>query len=209
MEKTLVIGASGKIGQLLLPLLISSNIPVVAMVRDSNKLVPMDGVEIVEADIEGEFGFALKNCNRVIFSAGSGATTGLDKTFLVDLWGARKAIDYAKATSIQHFVMISSRGADNPDKGPTAIKPYLIAKHFADEYLVNSGVTYTILRPGRLTDDDGQGLITSDRPNNPEEQAISRIDTARVVLHCLKNPAVKNKIYELYKGDSPINRTIV
>ena len=209
MEKTLVIGASGKIGRLLLPLLISANIPIVAMVRDSNKLVPMDGVEIVEADIEGEFGFALKNCNRVIFSAGSGTTTGLDKTFLVDLWGARKAIDYAKATSIQHFVMISSRGADNPDKGPAAIKPYLIAKHFADEYLVNSGVPYTILRPGRLTDDDGQGCITSDRPNNPEEQVISRIDTATVVLHCLKNVATKNRIYELYKGDSPIDRTII
>ncbi|MES9970527.1 MAG: SDR family oxidoreductase [Candidatus Thiodiazotropha sp.] len=208
MNRTLVIGSSGKIGKQLLPMLADSGIHIVAMVRDSHKLPKIKGVEVLQANLEDEFEYAFKNCNRVIFSAGSGASTGLDKTLLIDLWGARKAIDYSIQHNIQHFVMVSSRGADNPDHGPSAIKPYLVAKCFADEYLEKSGVPYTILRPGRLTDDEGGGLITTKRPTEEEMQTISRLDTAKVIVRVLQNRSCINKIYELYKGDVPINSAI-
>lgn len=208
MKKVLVIGASGKIGNILINEYSESIAPAVAMVRN-RKMANFDqSIDVVEADLEQNIDFVMNGCSTVIFTAGSGADTGLDKTLLVDLWGARNAIDAAKSNGIEHFIMVSSRGADNPNNGPLAIKPYLVAKHFADEYLIHSGLNYTILRPGRLTDDDGSGLINTSRPKDPEKQIISRKDTAKVIVHCLNNKSVNNKIYELYEGRDPIGSAI-
>lgn len=208
MKKTLVIGASGKIGQILLSRYSEDIAPAVAMVRNRKKLDARLSAEIVEADLEQDIAFAMEGCSTVIFTAGSGAATGLDKTLLVDLWGARRAVDAAKSQGVEHFIMVSSRGADNPDNGPERIKPYLVAKHFADEYLIQSGLCYTILRPGRLTDEEGSGLIKTVRPEDPEMQFISRDDTAKVIVHCLNNPSVHNKIYELFKGQDAIESVV-
>lgn len=204
MSKTLVIGAGGKIGTILVSQLADLNRASVAMVRDKNKCSFPESIEVVEADLEHDVKFAMEGCSSVVFTAGSGGHTGLDKTLLVDLWGACKAIDAAKECGIQHFMMVSARGADNPDLGLETIKPYLVAKHFADKHLIGSGLNYTILRPGRLTDEAGTGLIKTVRPENREEQFIAREDVARVIVHCLQNEAVLGKIYELYDGSEKI-----
>lgn len=209
MNKVLVIGASGQIGQRLLSILSSKHIPTIAMVRNAKKLpTPNSNIEVIEADLEGEFSHAMQGCSTVVFTAGSGPTTGLDKTFLVDLWGAAKAIDTAKAHNIKHFIMVSSRGAGNPDNGPVAIKPYCIAKHFADEHLVRSGLNYTILRPGRLTDAPIKSTISTTRPAAPEAQFISREITAQAIAHCINNRAVDGKIFELYEGEKTLSELL-
>ena len=205
MDKILVIGASGKIGKKLVKQLAQEGQTVRAMVRTAEKQQEIDGydAEVVIGDLEGAFEHALEGCDTIIFTAGSGGHTGADKTLLVDLWGAMKVIDCAVENSIRHFIMVSSRGADNPENGPVAIKYYLVAKHVADDYLTRSGLTYTILRPGRLLDEPGTGLITTLRPADPNQQIISRDDTAQAVIHCLHNAATENKIFELYRGDVP------
>ena len=209
MNKVLVIGATGQVGQMVVDRLASKGIAVRAMVRDSDKAKFSSNVEVVEADIEGDFSHVLNGCSHVIFTAGSGAGTGFDKTLLVDLWGARKAIDFALGARIDQFIMVSSRGADNPDKGPERIKPYLVAKHFADEYLKASGLPYTILQPGRLLDAHGTGYVRTDRPEAPEAQIISRDDTANAVIHCLGNTGTFNKVYELFIGDHAIDELLI
>ena len=203
MSKTLVIGSTGQIGLQLLPLLQQAGLKVVALTRNPGKLAGIAGLEIIEGDLESDFEHAFVGCERVIFTAGSGASTGADKTLLVDLWAARKAVDYALKHHLKHFVMVSSRGADNPDRGHSPIKPYLVAKCFADEYLQRSGVPYTILRPGRLTDDAATGCITTRRPEDAERQHISRADTARIITHVIRTGQSRNITYELYRGDTP------
>jgi len=207
MKKILVIGASGKIGKKITLLLIDNGYAVVALARDKSRVKELSslGAEVIEADLEEDISSAFTGCDRVVFSAGSGAESSAYKTLTIDLWGACKAIDKAKENRIKHFVMVSSRGADDPDEGPEAIKPYLVAKHFADNHLIASGLNYTILRPGRLLDECGTGLIKTSRPVNPDEQVISRDDTARVIYYCLTDNKVTGKIYELYKGSEPLN----
>lgn len=211
MKKTLIIGASGQIGEKIGRLLSEDNLCVAAMVRNKNNAskLSIPGIDIVEADLEKDFSDAYTGCDRVVFSAGSGSETSADKTLLIDLWGACKAIDLAKQNNINHFVMISSRGADNPDNGPEAIKPYLIAKHFADNHLISSGLNYTILRPGRLIDEDGTGLVKTTRPINAGDQVISREDTALAAYYCLTSDITIGKIYELYKGQTPIETALL
>ncbi|WP_096086144.1 SDR family oxidoreductase [Agaribacterium haliotis] len=211
MNKILVIGANGKIGRILCTKIAERGLACKAMLRDIHNTDFSPEVERVEADLEGDISHAMKDCDCVIFSAGSGAQTGFDKTLLIDLWGAKKAIDCAKDNNIKHFIMVSSRGADNPDNGPQRIKPYLVAKYFADDYLQKqqgSKLNYTILRPGRLTDSKACGLVRTDRPASQELQQISRADTADAIIHCLNNHKVHNKVFELFEGDRPISEAL-
>ncbi|GAA6132563.1 SDR family oxidoreductase [Halopseudomonas sabulinigri] len=208
MSKTLVIGSTGKIGSLLLPMLQQADIDTLAMARDPAKLAHLQGIDFIEANLEDDFEHAVSGCDRVVFTAGSGASTGPDKTLLIDLWAARKAVDYAIKHHVKHFVMISSRGADDPDAIDSPIKPYLVAKCMADDYLLRSGLPYTILRPGKLTDDGGTGQITTRRPEQLSAQHIARADVARVITRVLSTGQSKNVIYELYEGETPIEDLI-
>tara|TARA_R110001583_G_scaffold192327_1_gene358681 strand:- start:375 stop:893 length:519 start_codon:yes stop_codon:yes gene_type:complete len=172
MNKTLILGASGQIGNMATKQLLADGQSVIALVRDKNKLADIASdkkLDIVEADLEQDFSQAFNDCDQVIFSAGSGGKTGADKTMLIDLWAACKAIDYAKAANVSHFIMVSSIGADDPDQGSEQMKPYLVAKHMADEYLISSELNYTIFRPGSLTDDRATGKVQTQRPSSKKK----------------------------------------
>lgn len=205
MLKTLVIGAHGRIGRRLITQLAGAGLPARAMVRREEQLSELRdaGAEAVSGDLEGDFEHVLDDCGAVVFSAGSGAATGPDKTFTVDLWGAIKTLRACESRGIPRFIMISARNAGDPDSGPAARRPYLIAKHIADEYLQRSALQYTILRPGKLTDEPGTGRIRTTRPA-PEEQHISRDDVADAVVFCLQNPATAGRTFLLFQGDTPI-----
>ncbi|WP_100637298.1 SDR family oxidoreductase [Marinomonas sp. ef1] len=211
MNKTLIIGASGQIGQLVTKTLAETGEPVRALVRNKSKLDHIKGgeLEIMEADLEGDFSQAFDGIDNVIFAAGSGGSTGADKTLLIDLWAAKKAVDYAKAANVKQFIMVSSIGADDPEAIESDIKPYLVAKHMADQYLMASGVPFTIVRPGPLTNDEGQGKITIKRPNSREEMAIPRADVAKSVLFILSKDDLNGKIFELFGGTYDVDNVLV
>lgn len=202
MSKALIVGANGKIGRILVEKLNLQGTPLVAMVRSEEQAQRLreKGIEAVVGDLENPTDELLNGCDQLVFTAGSGASTGVDKTVLVDLWGACKMVDAAKRCGIKQFVMVSARNAGDPDNGPVAIKPYLVAKHFADQYLLESGVPSTVLRPGRLLDVPAEGGFTSERPADPDAQVISREGVADMIVHCLKTPATIGKIAELYRG---------
>ena len=211
MSKTLIIGASGQIGQLITKTLVETEEDARALVRDKSKLDHLEGsdLEIVEADLEGDFSQAFDGIDNVIFVAGSGGSTGADKTLLIDLWAAKKAVDYAKEANVKQFIMLSSIGADDPEAIESDIKPYLVAKHMADQYLMASGVPFTIVRPGPLTNEKGQGKITIKRPNSREEMAIPRADVAKSVLFILSKDDLNGKIFELFGGTYDVDNVLV
>jgi hypothetical protein len=69
------------------------------MVRNENQvleLLTIGAAKVVIGDLEKDFSHAFEAVNAVIFSAGSGGSTGADKTMLVDLWGSMKAVDLEK-----------------------------------------------------------------------------------------------------------------
>lgn len=212
MDKTLVIGAHGQIGKQLIGMMALAKMPVRAMVRSTSQAAELEklGAETVVADLEQALpDEAFTDCDKVVFTAGSGGQTGADKTILIDLWGAVKAIDMAKKHKIKQFVMVSARDAGDPEHGTEAIKHYNICKHFADKHLLESGVPYTILRPGRLTNDAATGLITTQRPESKEAQIITRTDVAACVLQCLDHSEAINQVDELYNGSVPIAEAFI
>lgn len=208
MSKTLIIGASGQIGKMTTQKLLDNGETVVGLVRDKTKLsdINNDNLEVVEGDLEQDFSHAFKGCDKVIFAAGSGGSTGADKTMLIDLWAACKAVDYAKAANVSQFVMVSSIGADDPSQGSDKMKPYLVAKHKADEHLMNSGLNYTVIRPGSLKDEDAKGGFQSAKPDSKEKMIITREDVADALVFTVGNAKLTNKVFELFNGEQSLEQ---
>jgi nucleoside-diphosphate-sugar epimerase len=160
-------------------------------------------------NLEGTFAPALEGSDAVVFTAGSGGGTGWEKTLMVDLWGAKRAVEACEAMGIGRFVMVSSRGAGDPQAGREPLRPYLVAKHFADEHLRQSALDATILRPTRLTDEDGTGRVASFFGDETGEgDPIPRADVAHAIVVCLNEEATTGCVLSLYGGDTPIETAV-
>jgi uncharacterized protein YbjT (DUF2867 family) len=210
--KVLVVGANGQIGKQLVNLLKeSSNHSVKAFVRKEEQVREFEqsGVEAVLGNLEGaveELAETVKGCDAVVFSAGSGGHTGLDKTLLIDLDGAVKMMEAAENAGVQRFVMVSALQAHNRENWNEQIKPYYVAKHYADRMLVQSGLNYTIIRPGGLLNKPGTGKVTL--AENLERGSIPREDVAKTILSVIDQENAFNKAFDLVSGETPIEDAI-
>ncbi|WP_421134418.1 SDR family oxidoreductase [Alteromonas sp. A079] len=208
MATILVIGASGQIGKQATVKLLDAGHHVVAPVRSPEKLSDIShaNLRVEEQDLEKDFSSHFEGVDQVVFTAGSGGSTGADKTMLIDLWAARNAIEYAKAAKTASFIMVSSIGAGDPNQVNSDMKPYLVAKHMADEHLMNSGLQHVILRPGTLLNEPGTHLIRTDMPDNQDDAVIPREDVATAIVEAVGRANSDNTITYLFKGDMPISQ---
>jgi uncharacterized protein YbjT (DUF2867 family) len=201
-----IAGANGQIGQHLLQEMANSDHEARALVRHPDQgpeLQKLGATETVLGDLEHDCSEAMRGCDAVIFTAGSGPHTGPDKTIDVDQDGAIRLVDTAKAMGIKRFIMVSSMRAEEPEKGPEKLQHYLRAKRNADEHLKNSGLNYTIVRPGRLTNEDGTGKVAvSERLASFAE--IPRQDVARVLLAVLDSDNTDNRVFDVVSGDTAV-----
>lgn len=206
--KVLVVGANGQIGRHFVKMLAHSDKHTPkAMIRNEEQVSFFNslGVETVLTSLEGsveEITEAMEGCDAVVFAAGSGGKTGADKTLLIDLDGAAKTIEAAERTGTERFLMISAINADKREMWKEDMAHYYVAKHHADNILRASGLVYTIIRPGILTNDSGTGKILAVEDLDSGE--ISREDVARVLLNSLENEHVFNKTFAVVAGDKEI-----
>ncbi len=204
--RVLVIGANGTTGRLLTEQLAASGHDVRGMIRsqDQADAVRERGGTPVIGDLEGELAPAFDDVEAVAFCAGSGGATGADATLRVDLHGAVRSIDVCRERDIARYVMLSSIQAGEPLGGAEKMRHYLAAKHAADRILLDSGLDATVVRPGGLTDDDGNGHIEIGVPTLPERGDIPRADVAATMLACLERPSTIGATFELISGPTPI-----
>ncbi len=124
----------------------------------------------------------------------------------MDQEGAKRLIDAGKKANIQHFVMLSSVGADYP-RGP--LEQYLEAKRNADEHLKSSGIPYTIIRPGSLSFDEPTGKIElSSHFESTKGRSIPRKDVANTIVASLNHEKTLNKTFEILSGDVEIEKAL-
>lgn len=210
-QKVLVIGANGSTGRIVCNLLQnSSKYQPMAMIREKSQAKHFDtkGIETVMGDLENDFESAYKGINRVIFAAGSGGSTGPEKTTAVDQEGAMKSIDLAKKHEVKKFVLLSSMGAGNPeDMKDSPMHHYLVAKQKADKHLVKSGLNFSIVRPGGLTDDAGTGKIEAAKSLGKRGK-ISREDVANTLVTVLESDHAPDAYFEIIEGEDEIKDAI-
>ena len=203
-----VVGGHGKIGLRLLRLLAERGDRARGLIRNPDHAADLEaaGAEAVLCDLEADdadVAGAVAGADAIVFAAGAGPGSGAERKRTVDLGGALKSIDAAKASGVNRLVVVSSMGADDPPPGDEVFAVYLRAKADADRAVADSGLEYTIVRPGRLTDDEGTGRIEAARHLGRRGE-IPRDDVAAVLLATLDEPATVGKTFEVLSGDREI-----
>ena len=209
--EVVVAGGHGKIAMLLHPLLIDRGDSVRALIRNPDHAdeVRAAGAEPVYCDLEAEADIsgAVGEANAVVFAAGAGPGSGAERKRTMDRDGAVKLIDAAEANGIARYLIISAMGADSPpEEGGDVFGEYLRAKAEADRAVAASGLDFTILRPGSLTDDPPKGSVALAESVGRGE--VPRADVAAVIGACLHADNTIGKTAELVSGDAPIAEAV-
>ncbi len=205
----LVAGANGQVGQHIVRFVVEGGHEVRAMIREEDQAQRLRelGGEPVVADLEGEVAHTVEGCDAVVFSAGGGPGSGPEKKETVDYGGASKLIQAATEHGANRYLMVSTVGAHDPESANEKMQPYLRAKARADKELQQSGLDYTIVRPGPLTDEQGTGRIDASTELGRREE-IPREDVARTIVAALEKRNTFSKTFEVFAGDTPIEEAL-
>lgn len=214
MTRVAIVGAHGKVAQQLMRVLYDRGDDFVGIVRNhehADDVYRLGGlgvlVDIESASVE-QLASAFDGCDAVVFSAGAGAGSSIERKRTVDYGGSVKSIDAAKLAGIRRFVQVSAWGADTPvaEDAEPVWRAYIEAKRDADAALRRSDLDWTILRPGGLTFDDGTGLITLG--DSTPRSSIPREDVATLIAVCIDEPASIGRTWEVISGETPIEEAV-
>jgi uncharacterized protein YbjT (DUF2867 family) len=207
-----IAGGHGKIALRLTRLLRDRGDDVVSLIRNPDHAddVRAAGGEPVVCDLEsasaGDVAEAVRGADAVVFAAGAGPGSGSERKLTMDQGGAVKLIAAAKAAGIRRYVMVSSMGANADAGGEDTFSVYLRAKGAADAELRASGLDYTIVRPGGLTEGPGTGRVRLGE--RVGRGAVPRADVAAVLAAVLHEPATAGATFELVGGETPVEQAL-
>ena len=202
-----IAGGHGKIALLLERLLSDAGHGVRGLIRDPGQAADLAaaGAHAVVCDLEGDddVAAAIVGADAVVFAAGAGPGSGAGRKQTMDRDGAVKLIEAATRAGVGRYLMISAMGArEGAARADDVFSIYLQMKAEADAALHASGLAFTIVRPGRLTDEPGTGHVTAGE--HVEPGSIPRADVAAVLAQALGAPNTIGKTFELASGETPI-----
>jgi uncharacterized protein YbjT (DUF2867 family) len=199
--KAFVAGATGETGRRIVKELVDRGIPVRALVRSRElaaQVLPPKA-EVVVGDVldPTTLEAGMEGCTVVLCATGARPSWDPLQPYRVDYVGTKNLVDVAKAKGIQHFVLISSLCVSRLFHPLNLFWLILVWKKQAEEYLQKSGLTYTIIRPGGLKNQDNEDGIVLSPPDTLFEGSIPRTKVAQVAVESLFQPAAKNRIFEI------------
>jgi uncharacterized protein YbjT (DUF2867 family) len=207
-----IAGGHGKVALRALRLLAAEGEPARGLIRNPDHAADVEaaGAEAVLCDLEelepAQIAPLIEGADAVVFAAGAGPGSGPERKRTVDYGGAVKLIEAAELAGIGRYVMVSAMEVDHPERWSDEIRPYNQAKADADAELEASGLDYTIVRPGRLTDEAGTDLIEAAPDLRFGE--IPRDDVAATLAACLVEPATAGKAFDVIAGGTPIGEAL-
>jgi uncharacterized protein YbjT (DUF2867 family) len=209
-----IVGGHGQIALLLHPLLVAGGHTPVALVRSEAHAADVGaaGAEVRLLDIERDdaaaFGRAFEGCEAVVFAAGGGPDGNANRKRTVDLEGSLKSVEGARSAGIRRVVQVSAIDVDEPLAPDTAEvwRAYVEAKRDADAALRETDLDWTIIRPGRLTDDEPTGRVALGP--DVERAPVTRADVAAVLAAVLDDPRTVSQQWNLVGGDLSVPEAI-
>lgn len=192
-------GASRGVGREIAKCLIEQQLQVNALVRTAAARPELEamGIKVVLGDAlnVGDVERAMLGPIYAVISTIGGLPKEGERA---DYLGNKNLIDAAVKAGVQKFILISSIGSGNsavalPPQALQTLGPVLVEKEKAEKYLIDSGLTYTIIRPGGLKSEPatGNGVLTEDPRIGG---TIHRADVAQLVCRCLNSEQANNKI---------------
>ena len=210
-----IVGAHGKIGQLLAAELSRRGQLVLGVHRKAEQVEAVEaaGATSVLHDLEAGTAIELAEALRVaadgdidalVFTAGAGAGSGAARKLTVDLGGSAQSIEAARRAGIARFVQVSFIGADRDvePSGDESWDAYHQAKRDADALLRDSELDWTVVRPGRLTDEPATGLVSVG--DDVGRGDTSRGNVALLIAAALEAPDTIRRSIDVLDGDTPV-----
>jgi nucleoside-diphosphate-sugar epimerase len=207
-----IAGGHGKIALQLTRRLTGRGEAVVGLIRKAEHAddVGAAGGQPVLCDLETaslpDVSAAIAGASAVVFAAGAGPGSSAERKLTVDRDGAIKLRDAAVAAGVPRYVIVSSVGAENPPDDDDVFSVYLRAKAEADAALQSSDRDWTIVRPGRLTDEPGTGRVRVDL--EPFRGEIPRADVAAVLDALLMRAVAVRRIVYLNGGETDVAKAL-
>jgi uncharacterized protein YbjT (DUF2867 family) len=211
-----IAGGHGKIGLRLAAMLAGRGDVVTGLVRNPDHTADVEragatpAVLDLEAATPDALAVVLEGADAVVFSAGAGPGSGAARKDTVDRAAAVLLADAARIAGVRRYLLVSSTGVDEP-LAPDADEvwaAYVTAKKAAEEDITaRDHLDWTVLRPGRLTDDPGIGRVLLSPPPVPRGD-VTRDDTAAVIVALLDVPATAGRILELREGDTEVHQAV-
>jgi uncharacterized protein YbjT (DUF2867 family) len=207
-----IAGGHGKIALQLTRRLSARGESVVALIRRPEHAgdIRAAGGQPAVCDLEQagvpEISSAIARASAVVFAAGAGPGSDAERKLTVDRDGAIKLLQAAVAADVPRYTMISSVGAENPPDGDEVFSVYLRAKAQADAALQASDLKWTIVRPGRLTDEPGTGRVRIDL--EPFRGEVPRADVAAVLDELLERATAVRRILYVNAGDTDLAQAL-
>jgi uncharacterized protein YbjT (DUF2867 family) len=208
--RVVIAGGHGKIALLLHRHLAGRGDTPVGLIRNPDQAAALRaaGATPIICDLEhtdvAHLAAHLDDADAVIFAAGAGPGSGAARKDTVDRAAAALLADAATRAGVHRYLLVSSMGVDKPPApgSDDVWAAYLRAKRAAEDDLRGRDLAWTVLRPGRLTDDPPTGRVTLAR--NVDRGAISRADVAGVLAALLDEPRTTGATLELVDGPTPI-----
>jgi uncharacterized protein YbjT (DUF2867 family) len=216
--RVVIAGGHGQIARRLGRLLTERGDVAVGLIRNPGQADDLRelGIEPVHLDLErataAEIELALEDADAAVFAAGAGPGSGVARKDTVDRAAAVLLADAARQAGVRRYLLVSSMGVEGVRDGATppgtdeVFAAYLRAKLAAEDAVRATDLEWTILRPGRLTDDPGTGRVRL--APHVERGDIPRDDVAAVLAALLDEPATAGLVLELTSGDTPIAEAV-
>ncbi|WP_093799579.1 SDR family oxidoreductase [Streptomyces sp. Wb2n-11] len=207
--RIVIAGGHGQIALRLERLLAARGYGVAGIVRDPGQSEDLReaGAEPVVLDLESasveQVAEVLEGADAAVFAAGAGPGSGTGRKDTVDRGAAVLFADAAERAGVRRFLVVSSMGADPERAGDEVFDAYLRAKGAADaDVRSRTGLDWTILRPGSLTNDAGTGLVRLGASTG--RGPVARDDVAAVLAELLETPSTAGLTLELVSGSVPV-----
>jgi nucleoside-diphosphate-sugar epimerase len=203
-----IAGAHGQTALRLTRLLVANGERVIGLIRNPDHASDVSdaGASPVLCDLEhatvDEIALAIDTAEAIVFAAGSGADGGAARTLSVDRDAAIKLLGAATIVGAPRYLMISGAGPENPPSEDLTFEVYLRAKAEADAELAASDREWTIVRPGRLTNDPGTGYVRIDAA--PFAASVPRDDVASLLALLLADARSARRILYINSGSQPL-----
>lgn len=213
--RTVIAGGHGQIALRLERLLAERGDEVAGLIRRPEQADDLRsaGAEPIVCDLESasveEVAGHLEGADAAVFAAGAGPGSGAARKDTVDRAAAVLFADAAERAGVRRFVVVSSMGADREPPADTepVFAAYLRAKKAAEEDVRRRiDLDWTILRPGRLTNEPGTGSVRLGP--QVEYGEVTRDDVAAVLVALLDDPRTVRITLELTGGPTPIDQAV-
>lgn len=235
-KKVLVTGATGQTGSIVVHKLRerADEFEVISFVRSEakaqEKLGSLKGVVVGDITDRASVDRAIAGCEALVILSSSAPVMkgppqpGQRPEFEfppgaypedIDYKGQKNLIDAAAAAGVTHIVQVGSMGGtdENHYLNTLGNGNILIWKRRAEQYLIDSGITYTIIRAGGLMDEPGgrrEIIVGKDDsffiPERNMPHKLPRADVAEVVVQALLEPNAQNKAFDVVtreEGEAP------